>query len=70
MGEEHSAGLRNRVFCSSCGASETRRRGIIPLGWQELPDANARLLALCPDCVRRNLWLIEARLDIDPAAGL
>jgi len=28
------------------------------------------MLALCPDCVRRNLWLIEARLDIDPGAGL
>ena len=70
MGEEHSAGLRNRVFCSSCGTSETRRRGIIPLGWQELPDANERVLALCPECVRRNLWLIEARLDIDPGSGI
>jgi hypothetical protein len=39
------------------------------LGWQEIPDANGRVMALCPDCVRRNLWLIEARLDIDPGAG-
>lgn len=61
--------LRNRVFCSSCGGSEQRRRGSIPLGWQEIPDANGRRLALCPECVRRNLWLIEARLDIDPGAG-
>jgi hypothetical protein len=70
MGDDRPEGLRNRVFCSSCGTSETRRRGIIPLGWQELPDANERLLALCPECVRRNLWLIEARLDIDPGSGL
>ena len=61
--------LRNRVFCSSCGRSETRRRGLAPLGWQEMPDANGRQLALCPECVRQNLWLIEARLDIDPGAG-
>jgi len=39
------------------------------MGWQEMPDANGRQLALCPDCVRRNLWLIEARLDIDPGSG-
>jgi hypothetical protein len=70
MGEESSEHLRNRVFCSSCGNSAPRRRGLVPLGWQELPDANERMLALCPDCVRRNLWLIEARLDIDPGAGL
>ena len=62
--------LRNRVFCSSCGQSETRRQGIAPLGWQEMPDANGRPMALCPECVRRNLWLIEARLDIDPGAGI
>ncbi|CAN5671134.1 hypothetical protein BH24ACT26_BH24ACT26_04410 [soil metagenome] len=61
--------LRNRVHCSSCGAAG-RRRGLIPLGWQEIPDANGRMLALCPDCVRRNLWLIEARFDVDPGAGL
>ena len=66
---ERPEGLRNRVFCSSCGISEARRRGIVPLGWQEMPDANNRQLALCPECVRRNLWLIEARLDIDPGAG-
>lgn len=36
------------------------------MGWQEMPDKDNRRLALCPDCVRRNLWLIEARLDIDP----
>jgi hypothetical protein len=38
------------------------------MGWQEIPDANNRVLALCPDCVRRNLWMIEARLDIDPGS--
>jgi hypothetical protein len=70
MGEEEPPqGLRNRVFCSSCGISATRRKGLAPLGWQEIPDANQRVMALCPDCVRRNLWLIEARLDIDPGAG-
>lgn len=63
-------GLRNRVFCSSCGVSEARRHGLVSLGWQELPDANGRQLALCPECVRRNLWMIEARLDIDPGSGL
>lgn len=62
--------LRSRVFCSSCGTSETRRHDATPLGWQEMPDANNRKLALCPECVRRNLWLIEARLDIDPGSGL
>lgn len=62
--------LRNRVFCSSCGRSEQRRHGLIPLGWQEMPDANGSRLALCSECVRRNVWLIEARLDIDPGAGL
>lgn len=62
--------LRNRVFCSSCGTSATRRRGLVPLGWQQMPDASGRELALCPDCVRRNLWLIEARLDVDPSAGI
>ena len=40
------------------------------MGWQEMPDANNRQLALCPECVRQNLWLIEARLDIDPGAGI
>ena len=58
--------LRNRVFCSSCGRSATRRRGLVPLGWQEMPDALGRRMAMCPECVRRNLWLIEGRLDIDP----
>ena len=66
---ERPEGLRARVFCSSCGVSERRRHGQVPLGWQEMPDANDRMLALCPECVRRNLWLIEARLDIDPGAG-
>jgi hypothetical protein len=66
---ERPDNLRNRVYCSSCGASAGRRRGLIPLGWQEIPDASGRVLALCPDCVRRNLWLIEARLEIDPGAG-
>lgn len=64
-----SEDLRNRVFCSSCGTSAGKRHGIIPLGWQQLPDANSRMMALCPECVRRNLWLIEARLDIDPGSG-
>ncbi|MGH2755339.1 MAG: hypothetical protein ACRDLB_13045 [Actinomycetota bacterium] len=67
--EEQSNELRNRVFCSSCGISAPKRQGLAPLGWQEMPDANGRSLALCPECVRRNLWLIEARLDIDPGAG-
>lgn len=62
-------GLRNRVFCSNCSKFEARRRGIVPLGWQELPDANGRPMALCPDCVRRALWMIEARLDVDPETG-
>ena len=61
--------LRNRVFCSSCGRSEARRHGVVPLGWQEMPDANGRQLALCPECVRQALWMIEARLDIDPETG-
>lgn len=64
--DERLDDLRNRVFCSSCGVSEPKRQGIAPLGWQEMPDANGRVLALCSDCVRRNLWMIEARLDIDP----
>lgn len=63
---EHPDDLRSKVFCSSCGVSAHRRNGITPMGWQVMPDANNRQLALCPDCVRRNLWLIEARLDIDP----
>lgn len=29
-----------------------------------MPDRENRLVALCPDCLRRNLWLIEARLEI------
>ena len=62
--------LRNRVFCSSCGASAARRHGLVPLGWQEMPDVNGRMMALCPDCVRRSLWLIEARLEIDPGSGI
>jgi hypothetical protein len=47
-----------------------RRQGLVPLGWQEIPDVNARPMALCSECVRRNLWLIEARLDIDPGSGV
>ena len=67
MGEgENREHLRNRVFCSTCGRSETRRHGLVPLGWQEIPDAGGRTMAMCPDCVRRNLWLIEGRLDVDP----
>ncbi len=67
---EHSGALRNRVFCSSCGRFEARRHGLVPIGWQEFPNVNQRFIALCPDCVRRNLWMIEARLDIDPETGL
>jgi hypothetical protein len=33
-----------------------------------MTDANKRDIALCSDCVRRNLWMIEARLDVDPTA--
>lgn len=63
--------FRNKVVCSSCGKIETRRHGLVPLGWQEMPDSNKqRNLALCPDCVRHALWMIEARLDIDPGSGL
>lgn len=36
------------------------------MGWQEMPDKSGRPLSLCPECVRRQLWLIEARLDVDP----
>jgi hypothetical protein len=68
--QPHSDDLRNRLFCSSCGRSETRRHGVAPLGWQEMPDANGRKMALCPECVRRALWMIEARLDFDPETGL
>jgi hypothetical protein len=39
------------------------------MGWQEMSDTNGRHISLCPECVRRNLWLIEARLDIDPGSG-
>lgn len=56
------------MFCSSCGVSAQRRNDMAPLGWQVMPDANNRRLALCPECVRRNLWMIEARLDIDPTS--
>lgn len=63
---EHSENLRNRVFCTSCGRSEPRRNGLAPIGWQEMPDKDNRSMAMCPDCVRQNLWLIEARLEIDP----
>ena len=66
---ERPDNLRNRVFCSSCGRMEARRHGVVPLGWQEMPDVDNRTIALCPQCVRRSLWLIEARLDIDPGSG-
>jgi hypothetical protein len=36
-----------------------------PLGWQEMPAKDNRVVALCPECLRKNLWLIEARLDFD-----
>lgn len=61
--------LRHRAYCASCGASVIRRQGAVPLGWQQMVDANNRLIAMCPECVRRNLWLIEARLDVDPGSG-
>ncbi len=57
------------MFCSSCGATDVKRHGLLPLGWQEMPDVNNRCLALCPHCVRRNLWLIEARLELDSELG-
>jgi hypothetical protein len=63
-------GLRGRIFCSYCGKSEMRRHGLVPLGWEEMPDVNHRMIAICPNCVRRNLWLIEARFDIDPGSGV
>ena len=40
-----------------------------PLGWQEMPDAHGRKIAMCPECVRQALWMIEARLDVDPETG-
>ncbi len=67
---EAPGNLRNRVYCSGCGRSETRRHGLVPVGWEEMPEANGRRVALCPECVRRNLWLIEACLDIDPGSGI
>lgn len=60
-----SPGLRKRVFCSSCGLSAIRRHGVAPLGWQEMPGKDGQTVGLCPSCVRRNLWMIEARLEID-----
>lgn len=69
MAEPFQASRRSRVYCSSCGASEVRRHGLAPVGWQEMPDRDHRTVALCPQCVRHNLWLIEARLDLDPGTG-
>lgn len=63
-------GLRGRIYCSYCGKSETRRHGLAPLGWQEMPDINERKIALCPECVRHQLWLIEGKLDLDPGSGI
>jgi hypothetical protein len=57
--------LRKRVICSFCGAMDRRRHGLVPLSWHEI-TAFGRAIAMCPDCVRRNLWQIEARLDVDP----
>ncbi len=31
-----------------------------------MPDKDNRSMAMCPECVRQNLWLIESRLDVDP----
>ncbi|MBK5228655.1 MAG: hypothetical protein JJE05_09120 [Actinobacteria bacterium] len=63
---EYPDGLRNRVFCDACGRSEARRNGLAPIGWQEMPGREGRTMVMCSECVRHNLWLIEARLDIDP----
>ena len=65
MGEP-SFNLRNRVQCVSCGVSVPRRNGVAPLGWTEFVAELGRHSALCPACLRRNLWQIEARLDFDP----
>ena len=69
VNEGSRAQLRNRVFCSQCGTSAPRRGALPPLGWQEMPGAESRLLALCPECLRQNLWLIEARLEIGEEWG-
>jgi hypothetical protein len=63
---EQSFNLRNRVQCASCGVFAPRRHGVAPLGWTEFVAEQGRPSALCPACLRRNLWLIEARLDFDP----
>ena len=67
--EPSKAQFRNRVFCSQCGTSAARRGAMPPLGWQEMPGSGGRLLALCPECLRQNLWLIEARLEIGEEWG-
>jgi hypothetical protein len=35
-----------------------------------MPDANNRRIAICPQCTRQNLWLIEGKLDLDPGSGI
>ncbi|CAN5771951.1 hypothetical protein BH18ACT15_BH18ACT15_13320 [soil metagenome] len=70
MTSKHPDNLRNRVYCSVCGATSGRRNGLAPLGWQEMPNREQRSTALCAECVRRNLWLIEARLDFNPGTEL
>ena len=64
--EEPSFNLRNRVLCASCGVTAPRRHGVAPLGWTEFVAEHGRQSALCPSCLRSNLWQIEARLDFDP----
>ena len=63
---ESTFNLRNRVECASCGVSAPRRNGVAPLGWTEFVAEHGRYNALCPVCLRSNLWHIEARLDFDP----
>lgn len=65
-GEGSGGRLRARVVCSGCGGTAQRRYALVPLGWIEFKAASGRVQSLCPDCLRRNLWLIEARLEIDP----
>jgi hypothetical protein len=65
------------VVCAACG-----RRGTaadVAMGWslavpprptgaqqEERTAATARVTALCPDCLRRSVRDVEARLDPEP----
>lgn len=66
---EHPENLRHRVYCTQCGTWEARRHGLAPLGWEEMAVEGQPGIALCPDCVRRNLWLMESRLNFGPGSG-